>query len=75
MCLARSGELYYGPKLAQSQFYSKKIPCVPKNLNPAKNLPTEDFWGILKAKVYENNWSAKNIDQLKKKNLKNANKK
>jgi len=27
----------------------------------------EDFWGILKQKVYEKGWSAKSIYQLKKK--------
>ena len=32
-----------------------------------KTRPIEDFWGFLKAKVYEKNWSAKNIDQLKQK--------
>ena len=26
--------------------------------------PIEDFWGILKGKVYENNWQAKDLDQL-----------
>ena len=25
----------------------------------------EDFWSILKAKVYENNWEAKSLRQLK----------
>ena len=41
-----------------------------KSINPSnmpKVRPIEDFWGYLKAKVYEKNWSAKNIDQLKKK--------
>jgi len=38
-------------------------------MNPAnapKLHPIEDFWGILKKKVYEKGWSAKSIDQLKK---------
>ena len=26
--------------------------------------PIEDFWSILKAKVYENNWEAKSLHQL-----------
>ena len=26
--------------------------------------PIEDFWSILKAKVYENNWEAKTLHQL-----------
>ena len=40
---------------------------VEKVDNPA-NLPEvrhkEDFWSILKAKVYENNWEAKTLHQL-----------
>ena len=53
-------------------FWSKisSIPFVPKKFNPAnlpKARPIEDFWGIMKAKVLQDNWSAKNIDQLKKK--------
>ena len=38
-------------------------------MNPAnapKLRPIEDFWGILKQKVYEKGWRAKSIDQLKK---------
>ena len=49
---------------------SKKIEFLAKNINPAnapKTRPIEDFWGILKAKVYAKNWSAKNISQLTKK--------
>ena len=49
---------------------SKKIPFVQKNLyrvNLPKVYPIEDFWGSLKSKVSENFFSAKNIDQLKKK--------
>ena len=42
----------------------------PKKLNIA-NAPKlrsiEDFWGILSAKVYEKDWSANNLTQLKKK--------
>jgi hypothetical protein len=39
-------------------------------INPAnapKLRPIQDYWGILKTNVYENNWSAKNESQLKKK--------
>ena len=49
---------------------SKKIEFVPKYLNPPnapKTRPIEDFWGILKGKVYAKNWSAKNIPELKRK--------
>ncbi len=49
---------------------SKKIEFVPKYLNPAnapKTRPIEDFWGILKGKVYAKNWSAKSIPELKRK--------
>jgi len=28
--------------------------------------PIEDFWGILKQKVYEKGWGVKSINQLKK---------
>ena len=41
-------------------------------MNPAnapKLRPIEDFWSILKQKVYEKVWKAKSIDQLKKKYL------
>ena len=41
-----------------------------KNINPAnapKLRPIEDFWGTLSAKVYEKDWSANNLTQLKKK--------
>jgi adenylate cyclase len=40
---------------------------VQRKLNPAnvpKCRPIEDYWGILKRKVYENDWSAKEIPQL-----------
>ena len=48
----------------------KKNEFVPKDLNPAnppKTRPIEDFWEILKSKVYAKSWSAKNVDQLKNK--------
>ena len=40
---------------------------VDKGYNPAnfpEVRPIEDFWSILKAKVYENNWEAKTLHQL-----------
>ena len=42
---------------------AENVPFVPKSLNPAnvpKVRPIEDFWAILKHKVYENDWSAEN---------------
>ncbi len=39
-------------------------------MNPAnvpKARPIEDFWGNLKAKVYEGDWKAKNLKQLENK--------
>ena len=54
----------------QKYLKDKNVQFVPKNINPAnvpKVRPIEDFWGLLKAKVYEKNWSAKNINQLQKK--------
>jgi predicted transcriptional regulator len=53
----------------QDYLKSEKIEFVPKYMNPAnapKLRPIEDFWGILKQKVYEKGWSAKPIDQLEK---------
>ena len=41
---------------------------MPKDINPAnvtKAQHIEDFWGTLKQKVYEGNWSAKNIGNIK----------
>ena len=34
----------------------------PANLPEVR--PIEDFWSVLKAKVYENNWEAKTLHQL-----------
>ncbi len=48
----------------------EKIEFLPKIINPAnapKLRPIEDFWGFLKTNAYENNWSAKNVSQLKNK--------
>ena len=47
----------------------EEINFVARIENPA-NVPKvrsiEDFWELLKQKVYENDWSARNITQLKK---------
>ena len=54
----------------QDYLKSEKIEFLPKDMNSAnapKLHPIEDFWGILKQKVYEKGWSAKSIDQFKKK--------
>ena len=56
--------------ISQIRLFYKKIEFLPKIINLAnapKLRPIEDFWGILKTNVYENNWSAKNVSQLKKK--------
>jgi hypothetical protein len=48
----------------------EKINFIEKIENPA-NIPEvraiEDFWSILKEKVYENNWNAENLAQLRNK--------
>lgn len=70
------GEYLFWPDQASSH-YAKKvieyfrengIKFVEKEDNPP-NLPEcrpiEDFWSILKGKVYENNWQAKDLAQLR----------
>ena len=46
----------------------KNVNSVKKNNDPA-NLPEirpiEDFWGLLKGKVYMHNWKAENLNQLR----------
>jgi len=57
------------PRRFRIGYFPKKIEFLPKIINPAnapKLRPIEDFWRILKTNVYENNWSAKNVRQLKK---------
>jgi|LakMenE18May11ns_1017448.scaffolds.fasta_scaffold9790835_1 hypothetical protein len=54
-------------KTVQDYLHSENVIFIPKSMNPAnipKARPIEDFWGILKQKVYENDWAAENIDQL-----------
>ena len=44
-----------------------KVQYVTKTDNPPnlqECLPIEDFWSILKGKVYEKNWQAKTLHQL-----------
>jgi len=71
----RDDQYVFWPDLASSHYatsvqqhlQTEKIRFVPKNRNPAnvpKVRPIEDFWGLLKQKVYENDWTAKNIPQL-----------
>lgn len=71
------GGYVFWPDLASSHYArsvqnylkSKGIPVVPKDINPAnvpKARPIEDFWGNLKAKVYEGDWKANNLAQLKR---------
>lgn len=69
-------EFIFWPDLASSHYaetvcdfmIESKINFVEKYENPA-NLPEcrpiEQFWAILKQKVYNGNWKAKNLDQLK----------
>ena len=59
---------YYASSV-QDYLKSEKVLFVPKDINPAnvpKAQPIEDFWGTLKQKVYEGNWSVKNIGDLKR---------
>ena len=37
---------------------------VDNHANLPEVRPIEDFWAILKAKVYENNWEAKTLHEL-----------
>lgn len=71
------GQYVFWPDLASSHYASsvqqylrdQNVTFVPKNMNPAnvpKARPIEDFWALLKQKVYNDNWQATNIEQLKK---------
>jgi hypothetical protein len=71
------GQYVFWPDLASSHYASsvqeylrdQNVTFVPKNMNPAnvpKARPIEDFWAILKQNVYNDNWQATNIGQLKK---------
>lgn len=69
------GNYIFWPDLASSHYAKTVIECyealgikfVKKVDNPPavpEGRPIEDFWAILKGKVYENNWQAKNVEQL-----------
>jgi hypothetical protein len=75
-------EIMFWPDLASSHYAKKttdwltsqNIPFVPKKDNPPnipQARPIEDFWSILKRKVYEKGWEAENeqhlIDRIKRK--------
>ena len=52
---------------SQNWMKNNNLTFVPKHSNPPNApqiRPIEAFWAILKMKVYEGNWSAKNRDQL-----------
>ncbi len=76
----KEDEFIFWPDLASSHYaetvcdfmIESKINFVENYENPA-NLqecrPIEQFWAILKKKVYNGNWKAKNVDQLKERIL------
>lgn len=68
-------EIMFWPDLASSHYARKtldwlieqNIPFVPKKDNPPnipQARPIEDFWSVLKRKVYERGWEAQNEQQL-----------
>ncbi|XP_031621012.1 uncharacterized protein LOC116339331 [Contarinia nasturtii] len=68
-------EIMFWPDLASSHYAKKtlnwltaqNIPFVPKKDNPPnipQTRPIEDFWSVLKRKVYEKGWEAQNEQQL-----------
>lgn len=70
------GQYLFWPDLASSHyaktvldfFEAQNINFVEKSENPPnvpECRPIENFWGILKGKVYANNWQAKNLAHLK----------
>ena len=72
----KNDNIVFWPDLASSHYSnkvqeylrSKKINFVPKEHNPAnvpELRPIEDFWSELKRLVYDKNWKAENLDQLK----------
>lgn len=69
------GNYVFWPDLASSHYAKTVIECyedyginfVKKVDNPPalpECRPIEDFWSVLKGKVYENNWHAKSVKQL-----------
>jgi hypothetical protein len=68
MCFGQIWRLRITPEKSHHTLPEKKINFVPKVMNPAnctKARPIEDFWGSLKLEVYENDWVAKDLDELK----------
>ena len=72
----KKDEYVFWPDLASAHYAkvvtkyltNNNINFVPKHINPAnvpKARPIEDFWGNLKASVYEGDWVAQTLDQLK----------
>ena len=54
-------------KVNQDWMKEQDLYFIAKEDNPPATpqiRPIEQFWSMLKTKVYENNWSAKNRDQL-----------
>ena len=73
----RDGEYLFWPDLASSHyaktvisyFEAKKLNFVEKEDNPPnvpECRPIEDFWSILKGMVYEGNWKAETLIQLRR---------
>ncbi|CAF4293957.1 unnamed protein product, partial [Rotaria sordida] len=57
---------HYTPQVLHT-LQEKNIPFVPREKNPPnipQIRPVEDLWGILKQKVYAQNYEAKSLDQL-----------
>ena len=72
---AKHKDVWFWPDLAtchysndsQAQMTAQDIQYITRDINPPNApmiRPIEVYWAILKQKVYENNWSAKNRDQL-----------
>jgi hypothetical protein len=71
------GKYVFWPDLASSHYANttidllidENVPYVEKYENPANTpevRPIEDLWGVLKGMIYENGWTAKNLDELEK---------
>jgi hypothetical protein len=69
------GKYIFWPDLAsshyanatQAEYVRLNIKVVPKTSNPPnvpQVRPIENFWAILKERVYKNGWTAKNIEEL-----------
>ena len=73
------GNYVFWPNLASSHYAKTVTDCYESHdISFVKNIdhppavsecrPIEDFWAILKGKVYEGNWQAKDVKQLQTKN-------